>query len=117
MRRELGPDQENQSMKDRPHRGEGTSSHRRFLSKALAALSGGVLILSATFAGLASQRATGSAVAATQKAARYSGTIVIDWNKELLTILGTPGAQPATVHPTRSLAILHAAIYDAVVST
>jgi hypothetical protein len=26
----------------------------------------------------------------------------------------TPGAQPATVHPTRSFAIMHAAIYDAV---
>jgi PAP2 superfamily len=45
-----------------------------------------------------------------------SGTIVIAWNKELLHIVKTPGAQPATVHPTRSFAILHAAIYDAVVS-
>lgn len=44
------------------------------------------------------------------------GTIVIAWNKELLHIVQTPGAQPATVHPTRSFAILHAAIYDAVVS-
>jgi len=45
-----------------------------------------------------------------------SGAIVIDWNKELLHIVQTPGAQPATVHPTRSYALLHAAIYDAVVS-
>ncbi len=45
-----------------------------------------------------------------------SGAIVITWNKELLHIVQTPGAQPATVHPTRSYAILHAAIYDAVVS-
>src|SRR6266404_276672 len=45
-----------------------------------------------------------------------SGAIVIAWNKELLHIVKTPGAQPATVHPTRSYAILHAAIYDAVVS-
>ena len=45
-----------------------------------------------------------------------SGTIVIDWNKELLHIVQTPGAQPATIHPTRSYALLHAAIYDAVVS-
>jgi hypothetical protein len=36
------------------------------------------------------------------------------WNKTLLTIVRTPGAQPATVHPTRSFAIMHAAIYDAV---
>ncbi|HXA35854.1 MAG TPA: vanadium-dependent haloperoxidase [Steroidobacteraceae bacterium] len=39
---------------------------------------------------------------------------VIDWNKTLLTIVRTKGAQPPTVHPTRSFAILHAAIYDAV---
>jgi hypothetical protein len=45
-----------------------------------------------------------------------SGAIVIAWNKELLHIVQTPGAQPATVHPTRSFAILHAAIYNAVVS-
>jgi membrane-associated phospholipid phosphatase len=45
-----------------------------------------------------------------------SGQSVVDWNKELITILGTPGAQPTTVHPTRSFAILQAAEYDAVVS-
>jgi hypothetical protein len=45
-----------------------------------------------------------------------SGAIVIAWNKELLHIVKTPGAQSATVHPTRSFAILHVAIYDAVIS-
>src|SRR6266567_5163498 len=45
-----------------------------------------------------------------------SGRSVVDWNRELITILGTPGAQPATVHPTRSFALLQAAEYDAVVS-
>src|ERR1700749_3743387 len=45
-----------------------------------------------------------------------SGQLVVDWNRELITILGPPGAQPATVHPTRSFAILQAAEYDAVVS-
>jgi hypothetical protein len=54
--------------------------------------------------------------AAANNGASGSGTIVIDWNKELLHIVQTPGAQPATIHPTRSYAILHAAIYDAVVS-
>src|ERR1700688_563241 len=39
-----------------------------------------------------------------------SGALVIAWNKELLHIVQTPGAQPATVHPTRSYALLHAAI-------
>ena len=45
-----------------------------------------------------------------------SGRSVVDWNRELITILGTAGAQPATVHPTRSFAILQAAEYDAVTS-
>src|SRR6266478_2651951 len=39
---------------------------------------------------------------------------VAQWNRTLLTIVRTPGAQAPTVHPTRSFAILHAAIYDAV---
>jgi len=39
---------------------------------------------------------------------------VVLWNRTLLTIVRTPKAQPATVHPTRSFAIMHAAIYDAV---
>jgi hypothetical protein len=39
---------------------------------------------------------------------------VIEWNRTLLVIVRTPGAQPATVHSTRSFAILHAAIYDSV---
>jgi hypothetical protein len=39
---------------------------------------------------------------------------VIQWNRTLLIIVRTSGAQPSTVHPTRSFAIMHAAIYDAV---
>jgi len=39
---------------------------------------------------------------------------VVQWNRELLVIVRTPGAQSATVHPTRSFAIMHVAIYDAV---
>jgi membrane-associated phospholipid phosphatase len=39
---------------------------------------------------------------------------VIEWNRTLLVIVRTPGAQPATIHSTRNFAILHAAIYDAV---
>jgi hypothetical protein len=39
---------------------------------------------------------------------------VLQWNRTLLMIVRTPGAQPATIHPTRSFAIMHAAIYDAV---
>ena len=43
-----------------------------------------------------------------------SGAPVIHWNQTLLSIVNTPGAQPANIQPTRSFAILHAAIYDAV---
>jgi hypothetical protein len=39
---------------------------------------------------------------------------VVQWNRTLLVIVRTTGAQPKTVHPTRSFAIMHAAIYDAV---
>ena len=39
---------------------------------------------------------------------------VVQWNQTLLQVLQTSGAQPATVHPTRSMAIVHLAIYDAV---
>ena len=39
---------------------------------------------------------------------------VIEWNRTLLTIIRTPGAQPASIHSTRNFAILHAAIYDAI---
>ena len=39
---------------------------------------------------------------------------VIEWNRSLLVVLRTPGAQPATIHSTRSFAMMHAAIFDAV---
>src|ERR1700737_3981914 len=39
---------------------------------------------------------------------------VVLWNRMLLIIVRTPGAQPATIHATRSFAIMHSAIYDAV---
>src|SRR6266571_3211663 len=65
---------------------------------------------------LSSALANGTSSNAAANGSRGSGAIVIAWNKELLKIVKTPGAQPATIHPTRSYAILHAAIYDAVVS-
>src|SRR2546429_194765 len=49
-----------------------------------------------------------------QESAANSVNPVVQWNRTLLVIVRTPGAQPATVHPTRSFAILHAAVYDAV---
>ena len=43
-----------------------------------------------------------------------SANPVIEWNRTLLAILRTAGAQPPTIHSTRSFAILHASIFDAV---
>jgi hypothetical protein len=39
---------------------------------------------------------------------------VIQWNQTLLSVIGAPGAQPATVHPTRTMAITQLAVFDAV---
>jgi hypothetical protein len=39
---------------------------------------------------------------------------VIQWNQELQAVLVAPGAQPASIHPTRTMAITQIAVYDAV---
>jgi hypothetical protein len=54
-----------------------------------------------------------TAAAVRRRSDHGTGT-VIEWNRTLLGILRTPGAHPATVNPTRSFAILHAAVNDAV---
>ena len=72
----------------------------------------GALVATLVLSSALATRANGNPV----NGSNASGAIVIAWNKELLHIVKTPGAQPATVHSTRSYAILHAAIYDAVVS-
>jgi hypothetical protein len=46
--------------------------------------------------------------------APQSANPVIEWNRTLVAIVRTPGAQPPTIHSTRSFAMLHAAIFDAV---
>src|SRR5690242_19116031 len=51
---------------------------------------------------------------AQEQAQTQSINQVLQWNRNLLTIVRTPGAQPATIHATHSFAIMHAAIYDAV---
>ncbi|WP_427892917.1 vanadium-dependent haloperoxidase [Kribbella sp. GL6] len=43
--------------------------------------------------------------------------VVVEWNRTLLSLVRTPGAQPATVHPTRDFAIMSQAVYDAVSSS
>ena len=44
----------------------------------------------------------------------HSVNPVIEWNRTLLAIVRTAGGQPPTIHSTRSFAILHATVYDAV---
>ena len=79
----------------------GKTGRRSRLRRMLAAVTVTLLSLSATTAGLAAPHAAHLDASAPAAKASTPGTIVIDWNKTLLKILGTPGAQPATVHPTR----------------
>ena len=62
----------------------------------------------------ASSEARGAERHHSQDVPDESSNPVLQWNKALLVIVRTHGAQPATIHPTRSFAIMHAAIYDAV---
>jgi hypothetical protein len=39
---------------------------------------------------------------------------VVEWNQATLELLATPGAHPITIHPTRTLALVHLAQHDAV---
>jgi membrane-associated phospholipid phosphatase len=68
-----------------------------------------ILLAGTTVAVLAAASLAPAMAQATQTVSQ-----VVQWNKTLLSIVRTPGAQPATIHPTRSFAIMHAAIYDAV---
>ena len=90
------------------------------ISRRLASLTGlaiAVAVVAGTSAASASSEPiSGVHVEADAARGAGSGQSVVDWNQELLAILKTPGAQPATIHATRSYAILHAAVYDAVVS-
>jgi hypothetical protein len=39
---------------------------------------------------------------------------VVQWNQVLQKVLVAPGAQPSSIHPTRTMAITQIAVYDAV---
>jgi hypothetical protein len=67
---------------------------------------------------VAAAPATSSAQAPAQPgpSAPVVGDPVLAWNQFLLNLQATPGDQPATVHPTYELAMVHTAIHDAVVS-
>jgi hypothetical protein len=53
-----------------------------------------------------------AALPAVPKAA--AGDVVVEWNRTLLSLVQTAGAQPATIQPTRDFAVMSAAVYDAV---
>ena len=57
---------------------------------------------------------TAQASNSTSDSAGQAPNPVVQWNQTLLVIVRTPGAQSATIHATRSFAMMHAAIYDAV---
>jgi membrane-associated phospholipid phosphatase len=77
-----------------------------------------LLVALATAAAMGAASLTGAARAATPTSsaasARANGTVVVEWNRTLLSLVQTPGAQPATIQPTRDFAIMSAAVYDAV---
>lgn len=73
------------------------------------------LIASASMTAGASARPTRHRqTAARARAARDQPDQAIQWNQELQTVLVAPGAQPASIHPTRTMAIVQIAVYDAV---
>jgi PAP2 superfamily len=85
------------------------------LGLALGALGAAALLAAGAYARTPQTRSNDTRGSAKRApAARQSGQPVIDWNQVLLSIVNTPGAQPATIQPTRNFAIVHAAIYDAV---
>jgi hypothetical protein len=86
------------------------------LGLALGAL-GATAVLAATAYARTSPRTASTSMRHPNKHAHgapESGQPVIDWNRILLSIVNTPGVQPANIQPTRNFAIVHAAIYDAV---
>src|SRR3954465_10301214 len=61
--------------------------------------------------------ALAAALPATSKADtshRRPADPVVEWNRLLLDIQATPGAQPPTIHPTYELALVHQAVAGAV---
>jgi hypothetical protein len=83
----------------------------------LATLVSALLVVGSTGVALGDSAARDSGRRADDAGRGFHGAaFVVAWNRELLHIVQIPGAQPATIHQTRSYALLHAAIYDAVVS-
>jgi hypothetical protein len=83
----------------------------RTIALALVTFTAAPAALSGTPAGITDATAATSPVVSAP-----ADNAVIRWNRFLLDLQATPGDQPATVHPTYDLALMHAAIYDAIVS-
>src|SRR5439155_8268134 len=84
------------------------------LGLALGALGAAAVLAAGAYAGTPPTHTSSHPGEARHTRTQESGQLVIDWNQLLLSIVNTPGAQPANIQPTRNFAILHAAIYDAV---
>jgi hypothetical protein len=84
------------------------------LGLALGALGAAAVLAAGAYAGTPRTHTSTPRRAARHARTQESGQPVIDWNQFLLSIVNTPGAQPANIQPTRNFAIVHAAIYDAV---
>lgn len=75
------------------------------------------IALAATGA-IAATPLTGTAQAAAPAVPKAAqGNVVVEWNRTLLSLVQTPGAQPPNIHPTRDFAIMSEAVYDAVTAT
>jgi membrane-associated phospholipid phosphatase len=73
-----------------------------------------VLLCASLSARVTAPNATADDEANPGASSAHSVNPVIEWNRTLLAIVRTAGAQPPTIHSTRSFAILHATVYDAV---
>ncbi len=81
------------------------------------ALVGATVVLALTFATTAIASGRTSRHAHRTARARAASDLpdqVIQFNQELQQVLVAPGAQPASIHPTRTMAITQIAVYDAV---
>ena len=98
---------------------KGATDMKRFslrhfaLGIALGAVGAAAVLAASSYATPTKPARTGSSTAALVTR-QQSPDQVIRWNRILLAILRTPGAQPPTIHATRSMAMMHAAVYDAV---
>jgi hypothetical protein len=93
-----------------------TDHRRTIVKRAIRTLTLAALASAALAAAVPAMSGAASSARAAQDTAPAAVDPVIQWNRFLLNVQATPGDQPPTVHPTYELAMLHAAIHDAVVT-